>query len=241
MNKGIIFKYELRRLLLSKEYMLLIVTILIYSVLLLRSMVMYGANYTAPFSQLTFSTYCASLAPFLFVLLLVLCARQYKASECGAEAIISVAPMPIYILRLIRSAAILCAYLISLLLPVFICFAYYLIVFEYTGFYSLTWLCIVIILPSSLLLMGVALNLGKKKSTAVYVLLAAVLVLGVFNFSLPSCFDLLGSSVTIPLNSGTRNFDIPFAFSMGRAASLIIGIILITEYLGLKKRQNRRD
>jgi hypothetical protein len=201
-------------------------------------MVMYGTNYTAPFSQSTFSTYCTSLAPFLFVLLLVLCARQYKATERGAEAIISVAPMPIYILRLLRSAAILCAYLISVLLPVFICFGYYLIVFDYTGFPLLTWLCIVIILPSSLLLMGAALSLGKKKLTAVYMLLAAVLVLGVFHFSLPSFFDLFGSSVLIPLYSGTQNFDIPFAFSMGRAAFIIIGIILITGSLGLKKRQN---
>lgn len=240
MRKGTIFKYELKRLLLSKEYLLLLIATLFYSVSLLRSMVLFGTNYTAPFSQLTFSTYCASLTPFLSVLLLLLCARQFKASERGAEAIISAAPMPIKVFRLLRYAAIGCAYLIAVILSVAICLCFYLILFKYSSFGTLIWSAVLIFLPSSLLLFGIAMALGYKHVISVYIILAAVLVIGVFNIKLPSWMDIIGITTAIAPDDGQVS-ELSSIFTFSRAAFFMLGLGLTAVSLRTSRVQGNKD
>ena len=226
MRKGTIYRYELRRLLLSKEYLLLVAATTAYSVSLLRSMVMYGTNYTAPFSSLTFSTYCALLTPFLFTLLLILCARQAKPSELGAAAIISATPMPVPVFRLLRYGAIATAYLIPLCLSVIICFSYYLLVFGYSVFGGLVWSGALLLLPPSVLIFGAAALLGKKKVIFIYALLAMILVVGVFRISLPAWMDIIGSSAARFTDGGGRESGFTLPFLAGRAAFLFAGLLL---------------
>ena len=226
MRKGTIFKYELRRLLFSKEYLLLLVATLAYSVSLLRSLVLFGTNYTAPFSQLTFSTYCASLTPFLLVLLLVLCARQFKTSERGAEVIIGAAPMPIHIFRLLRYAAIACAYLIAVVFSTAVCLGFYLVVFDYAAFGSLIFSAILSFLPSSFLLFGLAMLFGYRRTASVYIILAAVLIIGVFNIALPPWADIIGGAAMTSLSDGKQVYALSSAFELSRAVFMILGLAL---------------
>ncbi len=241
MRKGTIFKYEFKRILFSKEYLLLLIAALAYSVSLLRSMVIFGTNYTAPFSQWTFSTYCTSLAPFLFVLLLVLCARQFKASERGAEAIINAAPMPIRSFRLLRFGTIACAYFIPVILSVAVCLAFYGLVFDYTSFGPLIRTGFMLLLPPSILLFGTATYFGGKKPILVYIMLAAVLVTSVFHIGLPSWIDLTGGSVTEILREGTQEFSFLPSFITGRAVFLILGLILTIVSLKSARLQSSKD
>jgi hypothetical protein len=125
LRKGTIFKYELRRLLLAKEYLLLLAATAAFSLSLLRSVVLFGANYTAPFSKQTFTAYCGSLTPFLFILLLMLCIRQLKPSDRKAEAIIGATPIPPHTFKLIRYGAVACAYLFAAAIPIVICVLFY--------------------------------------------------------------------------------------------------------------------
>ncbi len=192
MRNGTIFKYELKRLLLSKQYLLLLVATLIFSVSLLRGTVLFGANFTAPFSLLTFSTYCASLTPFLFVLLLVLCAKQSSPSERGAEAIISATPMPLPVFRLLRYGAIAVAFVIPAALTVTACFLFYRLVFDYTAVGVLLLPGLLLLFPPAILLFGTAMLLGTRRSAAVYSLLAVVLIVSVFQIPLPGIVDITG-------------------------------------------------
>lgn len=237
MSKGTVFKYEIKRLLFSKEYLLLLVATLAYSVALLRGVVLYGANYTAPFSPLTFLTYCASLAPFLFILLLVLCARQYKASERGAESIIAATPMPLHVFRFLRYSAVAWAFLIAAALPVMACFVFYRLVFNYTAFGALLWPGLLLLLPSSILLFGVAIFLGNRSAAAVYVLLAAVLIVSVFQITLPVFIDIIGSTAVQPLNTGEYDFAFSSAFIAGRVVFSAAGIVLIIISLYQSKKR----
>lgn len=238
MRKGTIFKYELRRLLLSKEYLLLLAAALIYSFSLLRSMVVFGTNYTAPFSQLTFCTYVSSVSPILLILLLVLCARQFTASERRAMAIIDAAPMPFSTFKAIRYGAIACAFLIVMVLSAVICFIFYWVVFDYTTFGSLIASDFILLLPSALMVFGAAMLLGNKKTALVYVLLAAVLIIGVFGVSLPAYIDILGGSATQALYNGTHDFPFTSAFVTGRIVFVLIGIACII--LSLQLPQNTK-
>lgn len=224
MRKGTIFQYELKRLLLSKEYLLLLIAALAYSFSLLRGMVMFGTDYTAPFSQWTFCTYVSSVSPILLILLLVLCARQFTASERGAMAIIAAAPIPVSVFKAIRYTAAACAFLIVVVLSFGLCFAFYWLVFGYTAFGGLACSGLMLILPSSLLLFGAAMLLGNRRPVWVYVLLASALIIGVFGISLPAWIDILGSSVTQPLYLGIHGFRFAPAFIAGRIAFTLAGI-----------------
>lgn len=238
MRKGTIFKYELRRLLLSKEYLLLLITVLAYSFSLLRGMVIFGTNYTAPFSQWTFCTYVSSVSPILFILLLALCVRQFTPSERGAMAIIDAAPMPPSAFREIRYGAIACAFLIVAVLSAVICFVFYWVVFDYTAFGKLIASGLMLFLPPALLIFGIAVLLGNWKPVLIYIILAAVLFLGIFGVSLPAYIDIFGNSVTRTLYAGTHDFSFASAFVTGRIAFVFIGIACII--LSLRLPQNRK-
>ena len=232
MRKGTIFKYELKRLLLAKEYLLLLTATLVYAVSLLRGVVLYGTDYTAPFSRLTFGTYCGALATFLFVLLLVLCARQSKVSERGAEAIISATPMPVPVFRLLRCGAIACAFLFAVALPLTACLTFYQLMFDYTASGALIGLGLLLILPSSLLLFGIAVMMGNRSAAAIYVLLGIILIVSVFQIPLPPVFDLFGSACT-------GDFTLTAAFIAGRAAFAAIGLALTVAVLFQNKARAR--
>lgn len=237
MSKGIIFKYEIKRLLFSKEYLLLLVATLVYSLSLLRGAVLYGANYTAPFSLFTFLTYCASLSPFLFIILLVLCARQSKTSERRAEVIINTTPMPLHVFRLLRYGAVLCAFLIAAALPLVSCFAFYWLIFDYTAFGALLWPGLLILFPPAILLFGAAMLLGRRRTVAVYILLAVILIVSVFQITLPVFIDILGITAVQSSGEGVYDLVLSFAFIAGRIAFSVVGIMLLI--LSLYQSKNR--
>ena len=237
MRKGTIFKYEFKRLLFSREYLLLLVITLLFSVTLLFNMVLFGANYTAPFSKLSFSTYISSVSPILFILLLALCARQFTPSERGAASIISAVPMPASTFQFLRYGTIACAFTIAAALPFAACFMFYRLVFDYTAIGNLFWLGLLLLLPPAILLFGAAMLLGSKKSAAIYVLLAVLLILGVFQISLPGFFDLIGSSAVQPPDTGAPDFSLTPAFIAGRAVFSGMGIVLILISLFQTKRR----
>lgn len=237
MRKGTIFKYELRRLLLSKEYLLLLIAVLAYSFSLLRSLVMFGTDYTAPFSRWTFCTYISSVSPLLLILLLALCARQFTASEHGAMSIIAAAPMPVSVFRSIRYAAIACAFLIAAVLSLGICFAFYWFVFDYTAFGGLACSGLMLIFPPSLLIFGAAMLLGNRKSILVYILMATILIVGVFGISIPAYIDIIGSSATQQLNAGVHDFAFSSTFIAGRIGFVIAGLACIILSLRLPHKR----
>lgn len=199
----------------------------IYAILLLRTNVILGSGYTAPFSKWTFGDYISSVSTLLFVLLIALCARQFKASEQGAMAIISASPMPISLLRSIRYGALACAFLMATTLTVGICFAFYWLLFGYTLFGELILLSLIMLLPPALMIFGVAMLMGHKNAILVYLLLAIILIMGIFRISLPIYMDIFGRSLLTPLYNGVHTFALPPVFIASRVTFIAVGIVLI--------------
>lgn len=224
MIKYTIFKYEIKRQLCSREYLILLAAIFVYCISLLRSMVMFGINYTAPFSQWTFCSYISAVSPVLFVALLSLCARQFTVSERGTMTIIESTPMPAATFRAIRYIAIACVFLIAMAIPFGICFVFYQQVFDYTAFGELIYSGLMLLVPPSLFIFGAAMLLGRRRPVLIYILMGAVLIAGTFSISLPPIIDIIGSSVIQPISSGTRNFTFRFSFIASRIVFVFIGI-----------------
>ncbi len=226
MRKRTIFRYEFRRLMLSREYLLLLAAVAAYCASLLRGNVIAGTQFTAPFSPWTFCDYLASMTMLLLVLLLALCARQFSASERGAAVLIAATPMPDVTFRTLRYAAIACAYGIAAVIPVAACLIFYWAVFGYTAFGNLIGPVLTMLFPPTVLVFGAAMLLGKRKAALVYALMAAVLILGVFRISLPAFLDVFGTSVTQTLYVETQEFAFTPAFIAGRIAFVAAGAAL---------------
>jgi len=224
LNRITVFRYELKRLMFSREYLLLLAAVTAYSVSLLRGLVLYGVNYTAPFSLLTFSTYCYSLCPFFFVLLLVLCARQFKTSERGAEAIIKTTCMPFHIFRLVRYGAIACAYLFAMVFPFAACFLFYNLIINYTDFGILLLPGVLIVVPPSVFLFGASMLFGNRKPAAIYIMLVGVLVLSAFKIPLPDLMDIIGTAAVQALYEG-HDHAFSAAFIAGRFVLMLVGFV----------------
>lgn len=230
MRKGTIFKHEFKRLLLSKEYLLLLAATFAYCMVLLKSTVLFGTNFTAPFSQLTFRTYCLALMPFLFILLLLLCAKQLKPSERKAEAIIDATPTPQHVVRLMRYSAIASVFLLCAAVPVASCFLFYRMVFGYTAVGPLLLLGILYLVAPAVLLFGIAMLLGTRKALAAYIALAVVLLIAVFQIA-------MSSSPNVLADIKVDDKLLTSAFITRQVAYAAAGMLCITLslYLPLKK------
>lgn len=237
MRKGTIFYYEFKRLIVSRSYLLLLAAVLGYCCILLQNTVICGTMYTAPFSPWTFCEYVSSVSPLVLILLVTLCARQFSPAETGAAAAINATPMPPKVHKLIRYGAIASAFLIAALLAAFVCLGFYWLVFDYTAFGSLLKSGALIIFPSAFFAFGAAMLLGSRKVEALYALLAIILIVGVFQISLPEFLDLLGNSVLNPLYEGRREFAFTGAFLAGRAAFIAAGLAFVLA--ALNRRQER--
>ncbi|QOR36048.1 hypothetical protein IMX26_04330 [Clostridium sp. 'deep sea'] len=240
MRKKTIFYYELKRLVCSWSYLLLLAVVLFYCQRLLHSAVIFGTMFTAPFSQWTFCNYISSVMSLLLILLLALCAQQFTPSERGAMSIINATPMPVRMFKVIRYSAIACAFMMVAVLPIIICFAFYWFTFDYTAFGSLIVSALTLLLPSTILVFGIAMLLGNKKTVLLHIMLIVVLIIGVFGVSLPAHIDIIGSSVTQPLYAGTYDFSFTLAFVVARIAFSLAGIACIIMSLWLPDKRKTR-
>jgi len=238
LRKKTIFNYEFKRLVSSREYLLLLVTLLVYCVSLLRTSVIFGTDYTAPFSQWTFCDYLSSITVLLHILLLTMCAQQFTPSERGMSPIINAAPMPLKTFKAIRYGAIALAFAIAVILSIGICFVFYGVIFDYTAFGELILTALIMLFPSVLLVFGIAMLLGEKKTVLIYTLLTVILITGIFRIPLPSFLDIIGSSSILPLYEGTHTFTFTLPFIAGRIVFIAVGIGCIG--WSLSPAKNRR-
>lgn len=95
-----------------------------------------------------------------------------------------------------------------------------------------------LLLPPSILLFGAGMVLGNRKGTAVYVLLAAILFISVFQIKLPALFDIVGNLAIQSFNEGKYEFAFSPAFIAGRVVISVFGIALIIVSLFRSKKRS---
>ncbi|MNC71086.1 hypothetical protein D3C75_1219680 [compost metagenome] len=97
---------------------------------------------------------------------------------------------------------------------------------------------LLLLAPSAILLFGAAMLLGNRSHAAVYVLRAAVLIVGVFQIPLPPFIDIIGSAAIQQLEAGAYDFAFPPAFIAGRVVFLAVGVIFMLISLSQSKKRS---
>ncbi len=236
MNSSNVMKagcYELRRVLLSKPYLLMTVFALAYAVFLLRADTLLGYNDTAPFSEWTFLSYLLKLSPFLTSISLFFVARQTSPKEKAVEALASATSMPVSVRHALMTAALGLGYLLVAILAVAAYLVFCIWVFTVTPRIGFLPLAVLALLPQAIFFTGLGLWMGRLSSNLVYALIAFLFFAAFIDLSLPPAFDLLGNSV-LSQAAGTlaQKGVIPFALPNGylgsRIGITVLGLALCT-------------
>jgi hypothetical protein len=235
MNRNVIRagRYELRRVLFSKPYLLLTACTLAYACFLLKTQTMLGFNDTAPYSEWTFLAYLLKLSPFLTSVSLFFAARQTTPKEKAVEALASATPMPASVRHTLMTAALGAGYLLAAILTVSAYFVFCARVFALTlriGYLSLAAL---VLLPQAVFFTGLGLWLGRIGSNLAYALIAFLFFAAFIGLTLPPGLDVLGSSVLIKaagvtVQKGVIPFALPDGYLLSRTGITALGLALIT-------------
>jgi hypothetical protein len=222
-----IFVYEIRRMLFSREYLLLTLALLAYSLFLIRSRVMFGTGYTAPFSQWTFSDYVSSTMVLALILLVAMCSKLFTETEIQASSILRSTPTSYGVYRALRLASITLLYMVSVGLSAGACYIYYVSVFGETNWLPLAGVWGLLVVPSSLFVLGITLFAGSFSWGWIQLVLAGLLSLEIFRIPLPEMFDIRGASLLNGLQSSDQPFAMPAAFILGRCLIAGVGLALV--------------
>ncbi len=236
MNSSNVIKtglYELRRVLLSKPYLLMSVFTLAYAVFLLRTQTLFGYNDTAPFSEWTFLSYLLKLSPFLTSIPLLFVARQTSLKEKAVEALASATSMPVSVRHALMTAALGLGYLLAAILAVAAYFVFCFWVFSVTPRIGFLPLAVLALVPQAIFFTGLGLWMGRLRSNLVYALIAFLFFAAFIDLALLPSFDLLGNSVLSQAaralaQKGVIPFSLPYGYLHSRAGITALGMALCT-------------
>ena len=233
MNDLKIIGYELKRLIFSKYYIVLLVITGLFAYYVLSQKVILGTAYTAPFSQWSYSAYLCEMVPFLLVILLFFCTYVVSRRELRVRTITFSTPLPVFRYYLYKAAAILSGVLISGLLVIGFSFLFYILVFDYSDFAAFVGPVFLFLFPPLIFVFGLGMLLGSLNEMFLYVLIPFTFVLGNLGVSLPVWLDLFGRSIpdrqpfTLEAAaSGDVPFILPAGFWQSRLFWMVSGLAL---------------
>ncbi|NLW77855.1 MAG: hypothetical protein GXY32_00375 [Ruminococcaceae bacterium] len=229
MDRAKIFRYELRRVALSKPFIFITAVTLVYAAYLLKTEVMFGYADTAPFSPWSFLAYLCRLLPFLCAAMLFFVSRQLAPREKAVETLASATPTPGYVRKGIKLGTIAVAFLCAALLVLLAYALFCVIQFQYTGLGWMWPLAVLVVLPALFFYMGVGLWLGKVHHNLVYLLLALLFFAAFAGFSMPPAVDLFGNAIlagaqSAALREGVIPFAVPAQYLVSRIVMGLAGL-----------------
>lgn len=231
LSSATVLRYELKRSLVSKEYGLLMLLLLAYSVFTLKTTVLPGYAGTAPASAWTFASYILAACPMLSMILLFHVSRLSSPYERDAARITSATPGagPGYVLLrlLVASTGWLAAVTVVAIAGV----AFLVIVFgEIRPLDSIACMAL-LVLPPFALCLGLGLWAGKVHHNLPLALIVLVFAARLLPPGSPLFLDVLGGSIlrtadgAIPV-AGEVAFALPPGYLLSRMVLAAIGVAL---------------
>lgn len=187
-----IFGYSLRRLIGNKFFLALAVVTGLYSYQVLSGDIIRGVAYTAPFSGYSYGAYIGRVMPLLMVTVLFFVTFFYGKAEERVRTITDATPMDPRAYRAVRLAAVLVGFVLILLLCVGVSLVFYAQVFGFTGFGAFVGPLLLATVSALLLVLGLALVLGRVHVGLIYAMMLVVMVLG--QVGLPGWLDVFGGT-----------------------------------------------
>lgn len=229
-----VLKYEVLRLAYNKKYFYMALIESILACYVLINLVSRGTDGTAPFSKWTYSEFLSLMGPFLSVVLILLCMSVFSEKEVAVRKIIFSAPLSETKYYLLKTSAIIAAFVLVASLPILLSFAYYAYYFNFYDYAEFLLPLLLFLLPSQVFVLGLALAAGRINSILLYPLLPLMLFLGFFNPRFPAWVDLFGNNfLSWPLRwylgvmEGPIPYTLPEDFLYSRLAFAFMGIFLL--------------
>jgi hypothetical protein len=230
LNSAPVLRYELKRSLVSKEFGLLLLLLLAYSLYSLRTDVLPGYSGTAPASAWTFASFLLAASPVLSMILLFHVSRLSSPYERDAARIIAATPGagPGYVLLRLLVATV--GWLVAAAAAV-VAVAFIGIVFGEVRAPAYLACMALVLLPPFALLLGLGLWAGKLHYNLPFALVVLVFAARIYPTGSSPFLDLLGGSLlqgadrAIPV-AGEVAFTLPPGYLLSRVVLMVVGLAL---------------
>lgn len=228
-----ILKYELKRIILSKMFVITFISALFFSVVDLYTQIIQGVSGTAPFSQWSYSKFLCDINTIILLALMLFCTGLFSKNEQSVREITSCTSLPQKKYIATKSLVLYIAYLIIVLSSIFVSLLFYKITFNFVNFGNFLLPILIILGPTFLFVLGTSMFLGSKSLTLLYAWIPIVLILSLVSLNYTPYIDLFakGYVTSMPRNVpvdivGEPVFRLSFDFILSRVLITVIGIAL---------------
>lgn len=228
-----ILKYELKRIVFSKLFLLTFFLAVLFSVFDLYTEIIQGVSGTAPFSQWSYCKFLCNINTITLLLLMLSCTDLFSKNEHRVKEITSCSPISQKKYLLIKSLALFISYFIITFCCILISMLFYITTFHIVNFVSFLLPMLIILVPAFMFVFGSSMFLGSKSQGLLYAWIPIVLVLSLMQSNLNVMFDVFGKGYVtymptiLPVNESFEPvFWLSLDFLMSRIFFASIGLLL---------------
>ncbi len=239
-----IFRYELKRLLLNKFFIVLLIINGLFAWYILATETVVGVAYTAPFSPWSFGDYLSSVMPLSILTVLFLMTTYYSKNEKQTKILTDATPVNQAHYILIRSSAVALGFTIICAVLIGLSFYFYATYFGFWKFASFILPAILTLPPCLVLTLGLGHLVGYFHSGLLYALMLISMVMGYLRLGV---FDFFGKGYyayapyeLAPGSDGEPAFTLSAGFLTVRILYLLIGLIFFAVSIHRAKRKSSR-
>lgn len=229
-----VLKYEFKRIVFSKMFIVTFIIALIFSAVDFYASIIRGVSVTAPFSQWSYCKFLCDINSILLLIVMFFCTDFFSKQEERVQEITLFTPMPFKKIWVSKSIAIFISYSIVALSCILLSLFFYKLTLDYTDFQKFLIPIIVILLPTFVFVFGISIYLGNKSQTLLYIAIPIIIMLSLLSFDVIPFLDIFakGYITNAPkiaeLDSlGEPIFNLSLTFIMSRILFLLLGIVLI--------------
>ena len=223
-----IFKYELRRMLLSKFFLALVLINSVFAWYTLTTETVLGVAFTAPFSPWSFGAYLSGVMPIANLTALFLLSNYYSKNAKQVAILTSATPVDPVKYMLIQSGVVVLGFLLLCIVAVGLSVYFYASLFGYTNFAVFILPAIVTVLPSFIFFMGLGHWAGNVRPWLLFALIPVSFALGSVQY--PVVLDFFGGGyfssfpLTLPVGAdGEPAFVFSRVFLATRVVYTVVG------------------
>ncbi|NMM65865.1 hypothetical protein HBE96_25135 [Clostridium sp. P21] len=239
-----ILKYELKRIIFSKIFVITFIIALFFSVIDLYTEIIQGVSGTAPFSKWSYCKFLCDINTIMLLILMLSCTGLFSRNEQRVREITSCTSLPQKKYLATKSLALSISYLIIAICCILISFVFYKTTFNFTDFQKFLLPMLIILLPTFVFVFGTSMFLGSNSQTLLYAWIPIVLILSLVSFNSTPFIDVFAKGyvtympTVISVDSlGEPIFSLPLNFIMSRLLFTLVGMVL---YVASFKKLSRK-
>ncbi|ADK15773.1 MULTISPECIES: hypothetical protein [Clostridium] len=228
-----ILKYELKRIIFSRIFVITFIIALFFSVIDLYTEIIQVVSGTAPFSKWSYCKFLCDINTIMLLILMLSCTGLFSRNEQRVREITSCTSLPKKKYLATKSLALSISYLIIAICCIFISFVFYKTTFNFAGFQNFLLPMLIILLPTFVFVLGTSMFLGSKSQTLLYAWIPIVLILSLISFNSAPFIDIFAKGyvtympTVISVDSlGEPIFSLHLNFIMSRLIFTLVGMVL---------------